>query len=692
MNILGTDYLLATLDFESYYGTKYSLTSMNTFEYVDDPRFSIHGVGVQIEDGKPAWFRDTEDALALIETEADKAGKKIALLCQNTYFDGWILHRKFDWHPDLYLDTMSMSRGLFPSQSASLDKLCERLWPADPRMRKGKELVNFFNVTTEQLYANPAMLQSMIDYCIGNKKRQGDVPLTYAAFCRMLPFYPDNELRLIHLTLQMMCEPILHIDVPRVVQCRDDAIAKRTALIKASGLSETLLSSNAQFERWIRAQGLPVPMKPSPTKKVKDAEGNDTDEPELIPALGKSDLGFQELRKLYPQFEHVWAGRIAAKSVGEITRAERFIATAAQADGLMPVPLTYYSAHCVPGDTEVLTPEGWIALHEWAGGPIAQVDTKQGIHFLPAERFVGPEVAEWVTSSARYMPCSFTPGHTVPYLQHGSFAWAQLPAAEAAARGSLYIPIAGALHSTGTITPEQMRALVMVQADGSFCTDSTQGRQLTVFVKKPRKIERARQLLTEAGVPFRELTFASHPGYVRFVVAARDYPNWLTPERKFFGAWLLDSTPEAREAFVQELRHWDGCLNGAVQWSYSTSVRANADWAVTLCHLTNRAASITTTRVDQRGGYNRGENYTVNIRQRNYAQVKRPQWQPDHTPRVTYCAKTQTGFWLARANGRIFVTGNTGRYGGGEKLNLQNLGRGSELRRSLCVPSWEVTL
>lgn len=345
MNILGTDYLLVTLDFETYYGTKYSLTSMNTFEYVDDERFSIHGVGVQLDAGRPAWFRNTEDALALIETEAGRTGKKIALLCQNTYFDGWILHRKFDWHPDLYLDTMGMSRGLFPSQSASLEKLCERLWPADPRMRKGKELVNFFNVTTEQLYANPAMLQSMIDYCIGNKKRQGDVPLTHAGFCRMLPFYPDNELRLIHLTLQMMCEPVLHVDVPRVVQCRDAAIAKRTARIKASGLSETLLSSNAQFERWLRAQGIPVPMKPSPTQKVLDEDGKETDEPVMIPALGKSDLGFQELRKLYPQHAAVWDGRIAAKSVGEITRAERFIATAEQADGLMPVALIYYSAH-----------------------------------------------------------------------------------------------------------------------------------------------------------------------------------------------------------------------------------------------------------------------------------------------------------------------------------------------------------
>ena len=357
MNILGKDYLLVTLDFETHFAPKYSLTTMNTFEYVDHELFSIHGVGIKIENGPNLWFRHTEDALAYID-DNNPDELPVALLCQNTYFDGWIMHRKFDWHADLYLDTMCMSRGMFPTQSAGLAALAERLWPDNPAMRKGKELIQFKGVTTEHLWSNKALEDTMVRYCIGdNKKDQGDVGLTYMAFCRMLPFYPDDELRLIDLTLQMMCKPLLHINVPRVIECRDNAIAKRNALIKASGLSETLLSSNAQFERWLIANNIPVPLKPSPTQKVKDEAGNEV--PVMIPALGKSDLGFQEMRKLYPEHEPVWAGRIAAKSVGEITRAERFIATAEQCDGFMPVALAYYSARtgryggCLTADTVV---------------------------------------------------------------------------------------------------------------------------------------------------------------------------------------------------------------------------------------------------------------------------------------------------------------------------------------------------
>ena len=343
MEILGKKYLLVTLDFETAYAPKYTLTAMNTFEYVNDERFSIHGVGIKIEDGPNLWFRNTEEALAHIDN-SNPDDLPVALLCHNTYFDGFILHKCFDWHPDFYADSMSMSRGMFPTQSAGLASLAERLWPDNPAMRKGKELIQFKGVTTEQLWGNPALEQTMVRYCIGdNKKDLGDVGLTYHAFQRMLPFYPDSELELIDLTLQMMCKPLLHIDVPRVVECRDNAIRNRDALIAASGLSETLLSSNAKFERWLIANNIPVPLKPSPTQTEKNEAGNEV--PVMIPALGKSDLGFLELRKNYPEHEAVWAARIAAKSVGEITRAERFIATAEQCDGLMPVPLGYYAAH-----------------------------------------------------------------------------------------------------------------------------------------------------------------------------------------------------------------------------------------------------------------------------------------------------------------------------------------------------------
>lgn len=328
MIILDTDYDVVTLDFETYYGTgcSLSLQKLNTYSYLAHPDFTIHGVGVKINDGEKEWITpaNLESRLAEIFEDGDKP---VALICHNTYFDGFILHHFWDLHPDLYLDTMGMSRGMFPNAKHGLKELAIRLWPNDETMRKGEELINFRNVTTEALYANEIMLGKMIEYC------DQDVELTYQAFKLMVDHYPDSELELLHLTLQMTCEPLLHVDAPRVEAARLGWIDERDAAIKASGVAESTLSSNVKFLALLEKHGVEVIEKlDHKTEKWK-------------PALGKADLGFQQMKAAHPELKAIFEGRVAAKSTGQISRAARFLETAEICGGLMPCPLIYYSAH-----------------------------------------------------------------------------------------------------------------------------------------------------------------------------------------------------------------------------------------------------------------------------------------------------------------------------------------------------------
>lgn len=348
----------------------------------------------------------------------------------------------------------------------------------------------------------------------------------------------------------------------------------------------------------------------------------------------------------------------------------------------LPVGYAYYRAHCVPGDTEVLTRDGWVRLDCWDGGDIAQVHPDQCIEFLPGTRFIGPVETDWLRVRAPYLKCDFTLGHTMPYFTQKSRNWVTEKAGALAARNTFDVPTSGMLIGDGALTPEQMRVLVMVQADGSFTTDTSIGRRMCVYVKKPRKIDRARQLLSAAGVVFCEQIYPSCADMVRFIVKHKDYPEWMTPERKMFGSWLLDSTLEARVAFLAELEHWDGFRDHAGCVHYSSSVRMNAEWAVTMAHLCSKSASIHT--APAKG--NRHENYTVAFRERAFTKIKKEDKYIVTTPQATYCASTQTGFWLARTGDRIFITGNTGRFGGTNKMNFQNLPRGGELRLSILAP------
>jgi len=324
MKLLDNHYTLLTLDFETYYGPKYSLSlqSMNTFKYVADEQFKLHSVGVKIDDEATQYY-DFDDPAQLSEFKAllDALPEQTALLCHNTAFDGFILHYHFNWHPALYLDTASMSRGFFVGQKANLKHLSIRLFPNNPELRKLDDLAKTFGHRVVPDEVKPAFEA----YCIR------DVEMTKACFDVMIEHYPDDELRLIDWTLRCMCEPTLTVDAELVQEEIDYQVALKRDAIDASGISETILRSDKQFAEWLDDNGVIYEMKRNP----KD---------ELIPALSQSDWGWQRLVAHYPEHDAVFKARKHAKSSIQESRARWFKDVARWNHNRMPVPLKYYGA------------------------------------------------------------------------------------------------------------------------------------------------------------------------------------------------------------------------------------------------------------------------------------------------------------------------------------------------------------
>ena len=733
-NVVGAKYELAkvdwdrlvTLDFETYYDQDYTLKKMSTSEYIRDPRFKAQMVGIKIGNKKTRTFTG-----AAIARELKKINWAThSLLAHNTAFDGLILSHHYGIVPLRYYDTLSMARGLHSNEiGAGLDEVA-LFYGGQGKIQGALESTLGVLNWSKQLTA------AIGAYC------ERDVDECFRIFTEMHKVFPASEMDLTHITIRMFCDPVLRVDIPRVQAEYEREVAKRKeamlaavpdpseydawdekgryrgVLDKKSGrdtlegderhmaVVKKVVGSNEKFVDLLIRAGLPEEAIPRKISSAWMKLGKEEREAQIDRkwsyAFAKDDLDFVDLPErvwdvrpdLDPEdpadilhataiqegLRHLVDVRLAVKSTINITRAGRFLE--AGRDGMkLPVGYSYYRAHCVPGTTEVLTRSGWVRLDAWQGGEIAQVHPDQRIEFLDASKFEGPVEDQWLQVSAPYVTCDFTLGHTMPYFTQKSRRWETEQAGNLVDRNAFDVPIGGRLESDGTITAEQMRVLVMVQADGSFETNSAVGRRMCIFVKKPRKIERARQLLLAAGAPFIEQSYPSHPGFVRFIVRHEDYPAWLTPERKFFGPWVLDSTPDAREAFFDELQHWDGYLNHAGGLVYSTSDEINAEWATTMAHLCGRSAS--TYRVEAKG--NRRTNFSVTFRGRAFAKIAKHDKYLISAPMKTYCASTQTGFWLARSGGRIFVTGNTGRWGGSNKMNMQNLTRGGELRLSILA-------
>lgn len=355
MNI--ADYDIWCVDFETYYDDIFSLKHLDSLEYIADERFKVHMMGVAINDNEPFILCANE----LPEFLSQPRARPIALLCQNTQFDGMILSRHYGFHADAYLDTRAMAAGLWPHASSSLAAVAERLWPDAPNLRKGNELA-----LSKGLRTLPGeVYDAVASYCLQ------DVRLTRAAFHTMRLHFPPQELDVIDIMTQWCVRPAFELDYDLMARYIPKLDSERRQLIAASNLwrfadkynpdtkgrpqfvkefvkelakgavrddereywlSLKVLNSNKAFGQWFAQQKIPVPMKLSPDGRS-------------IPAFAQNDPEFMAMAAKHPQYAAVWEARASAKSTQALSRANKFVRTALAYDGRIPVPLRYGAAH-----------------------------------------------------------------------------------------------------------------------------------------------------------------------------------------------------------------------------------------------------------------------------------------------------------------------------------------------------------
>lgn len=308
---------IITLDFETFYGKNYTLSSskMSLIEYVRDSRFKIHSVGIKRGDAATKTYSgaDIEPAIRSIPWS------ECALLCHNAHFDGFILHEHFNVHPKLYLDTLSMARAAHGHHMPlSLDALAKE-------HKLGEKIEGALVKTKDKLELTEEELQALMAY------NARDVDLTYDLFNRLYGYIPDKELELIDLTIRMLCEPVLEVDINRANSEFEKEIANKARALILTGYHASDFLSTNKFADILRANGAVVPMKLGANGK--------------IPSFAKSDEGMKALLRHHnPMIRELASARVVLKSTIGETRAARLIE--AGRDGRkLPVGLNYCGAH-----------------------------------------------------------------------------------------------------------------------------------------------------------------------------------------------------------------------------------------------------------------------------------------------------------------------------------------------------------
>lgn len=317
---------IATIDFETYYDQEYSLSRLTTEEYVRSPLFEVIGVSIKINDHETDWFSGTMDETRRFLRSMDFSRR--AILCHNTFFDGFILSHHFGICPAFWLDTLSMSRpGYSVVAGGSLHKLTQYFNLGT----KGDEVVSAKG--KRRLDFTPAELDAYGRYCVN------DTELTYKLFQQLRLDIPAAELALIDRTIRMYTEPRIILDRKVLEDHLANVKLQQEQLLNACcgrGMTREgvrkVLNSGPKFAELLRRCGVEPPTKTSLTT------GKETF------AFAKTDLAFQALLDHPdPRVVTLVEARLGTKSTIEETRTQRLIEVSER--GPLPVMLNYYGAH-----------------------------------------------------------------------------------------------------------------------------------------------------------------------------------------------------------------------------------------------------------------------------------------------------------------------------------------------------------
>jgi tRNA-splicing ligase RtcB len=312
---------------------------------------------------------------------------------------------------------------------------------------------------------------------------------------------------------------------------------------------------------------------------------------------------------------------------------------------------------CVDKDSEYLSPTGWRKISEYVGGPVMQYDpeTGQGA-FVEPSRYVVRDEEKFFSIQSKYGINQFLSA------DHKMLVWdirgrdrhrvmTTISAADYVAEDTRLIQGFKAEFET-TFTPvldtkvdlsdEQIRVQVMLSADGFRYSKS----DMKIRVKKQRKIERVKELLSAASIEYRLTEWDN--GVSEFTLT----PPVYTKDLSMF--W--EASLEQLKVIAEECIHWDGNADDQV---FFTRDRGNADFIHYAFTATGKRG-VLRSDVGKDGVLDYRVFAQDNTRVARYGNDRTPVEEVDSVDGKSYCFTVPSGFWVMRRGGNVVMTGNCG--------------------------------
>lgn len=331
---------------------------------------------------------------------------------------------------------------------------------------------------------------------------------------------------------------------------------------------------------------------------------------------------------------------------------------------------------CLTDDTEVLTEHGWVnGLNVAEGDRIMQWDPTTGVLSLApvAETFRAPWDGSMRVLRNADTDQILTPNHRVYHrtqqreqtkgVRRTWFddEWAVSEAQDLTTCDPMKLPIAGRMHGEGIGGSDYAALLGWVWAEGGF-DHSGSGVRIYQSSVNADKVAEIAALMDRCGVhkrydrerTYRDRAYTESTWFFTGALAARVRAD-LPGKRPTYPLLWRMTMPE-REAFLDAAMKGDGSgwPDGRGQQFYQKH-EDDLIWFQTLLHTMDRAGKVGM-RPNRPGGavYLRNT-ATTELQHRHHKASSYEHYQCD-----VWCVRVPTGAFMARRNGRVFITGNSG--------------------------------
>ena len=327
---------------------------------------------------------------------------------------------------------------------------------------------------------------------------------------------------------------------------------------------------------------------------------------------------------------------------------------------------------CVDADTEFLSDKGWKKISEYCEGDfVAQYDAEGYVKFVKPEAYIKKPCKEmWHFTTSHGIDMMLSDEHRIAYVTEKDKNTIKFISANDAASDHFtkqtgfrgLIPTTFKTLSEDTLLDEAaLRVQIAVNADGWICNHNT--GLCRIRVKKDRKKGRIEMLLNEAGIKFHCFNLSD----------ARNEYSFIAPlKKKGVDASWYKLSQEQLEVIVDELFHWDGDSQG--RWS--SVDKQEADFIQYCLSACGKRSSMSVVEAgtgmlpanDGTGSmkeYKTKEKYVITTAGNELVSFRKA---PNAKPSVTrvkttdgmkYCFGVVSGMFVARRNGKVFVTGNS---------------------------------